>query len=88
MAVVRKGFPLLSKSALESAGAGQLALLKAAKAAVEALMALWSGGALSRASSRCCSALPKVNCLKYLMPCIHSHSQTLMKPRRVKIAMR
>ena len=48
MAVVRKGSPLLSKSAPESAGAGQLALLKAAKAAVEALMALWSGGAQPR----------------------------------------
>jgi DNA helicase-2/ATP-dependent DNA helicase PcrA len=42
-AVVRKESPLLSKIALESAGADQLAQLRAAKAAVESLMALFSG---------------------------------------------
>jgi DNA helicase-2/ATP-dependent DNA helicase PcrA len=47
-AVVRKGSPLLSKSALQSAGADQLVQVKAAKAAVDALMALWSGGAQPR----------------------------------------
>lgn len=47
-AVVRKESPLLSKSALESAGADQLAQLKAAKAAVETLMTLFLGEAQPR----------------------------------------
>ncbi|HLN28730.1 MAG TPA: UvrD-helicase domain-containing protein [Gemmataceae bacterium] len=47
-AVVRKGSPLLSKSALQSAGTDQLVQVRAAKAAVEELMALWSDNAQPR----------------------------------------
>jgi DNA helicase-2/ATP-dependent DNA helicase PcrA len=46
--VVRKASALLSKSAIEAAGADQLVQVRAAKAAVEALMALFADGAQPR----------------------------------------
>jgi DNA helicase-2/ATP-dependent DNA helicase PcrA len=46
--VVRKASPLLSKDALQAAGVDQLGQVRAAKAAVEALMALFADSAEPR----------------------------------------
>lgn len=43
-AVIRNGSPLLSKDALKAAGDDQLVQVRAAKAAADSLMSLWSGG--------------------------------------------
>jgi len=47
-AVIRNASPLLSRDALKAAGGDQLVQVRAAKSAMDSLMALWSGGGSPR----------------------------------------